>query len=396
MKKTFVFILAVLLILAAAVPPVFASSSSPQTGDTDALAEDTSEETYPQDYIPTVNYYIGQVLLVEKVNYLEDISLDYNLVRQTCEVKIISGPFKDRVYTIVNTVDSTDPKSLDLNVGDKVMLCVEMTEDDTEISNIYIDDYYRVNYVMILFGVTMLVLLAVSLFRGLKMLVNITAFLASFAFIFIPLFFRGVSPALIMVPVCALFAFANVMVEIHFGERGWYTFLSVAVALGVTALVAYIGEMLCHTYGLNETEITMLMYSNQHIKFDLSGLNIALSMLVALGAAIDVNIYISEYMESYKTNAPYMSRMDLFSYGMEVGREALDRDVLTLMFASFATIIPSWVVYSSYSTPLMQLLNMDIVAGQLVRLLSGIIGVAVSVPLNCWIHSLVLKGRSLY
>lgn len=391
MKKTLTVLAAVIFIVMFIAVPVLADS-----GAADTTGSADSADSANGDYTPTIKYYQGVVLKVDRLTYVEDSSLDYNTVKQTSEVEILTGPYKGRVYTVENSIQLDDPKRLELAVDDKVMLSAELTQDGEEINNIYIYDFYRVNWLLIAAAVAFAVLIAVCLGRGVKALVNMIVFVVLFYFYYVPLVLKGISPVLLMLPVCFAFAFINILWDLQMSSRGFSALASALLAMCISGLVGMLTEKLGHTVGLGDTELNMLMYSQEHVALNFTGLSFALSMLISLGAVVNVSVYVSEYMFAYKQSSPYVTISKLFKYGMDVGREAVERNVLTLFFAAAASMAPYWIAYSSFSTPLLELLNMDIIATQMFRLFAGMIGIAVSMPLNAWLHSRILKGNSLY
>ena len=79
---------------------------------------------------------------------------------------------------------------------------------------------------------------------------------------------------------------------------------------------------------------------------------------------------------------PQMNSWELFTSGMNVGRDVMGTMTTTLILAFFGGSLGIWVLDYAYDLPYLQLINSNSVGIEIMQGLSGSIGVIVTVPLT--------------
>ncbi len=147
--------------------------------------------------------------------------------------------------------------------------------------------------------------------------------------------------------------------------------------------------------GMSTEEASMLLYIPQGIQFDFKALLFSGILLGALGAVMDVAMSIASSIEEvYKANKE-LSRGELFSAGMEVGKDVMGTMSNTLILAYTGSSIPLLLLFMAYDTPLVRMLNLDIIATEIVRSLAGSIGLILTIPLTAVVTVLLLKPEPI-
>ncbi len=379
MKKTALLIITILILLCCT--PVLAASTT-----TDTSTDDT----------PQVYYYKGEVLRVETITFEQDNSLSYDEIKQISDIKIKQGDFEGRVYTIENNVKYSDPKQLILSVGDNVMLSAELTDDGTEIQTIHIYDYYRINQVIAVIVIAVILLCGVCWLKGLRALISMVIVSLGLILYFVPLMLNGYSPILLIIPLCAVIAFLNIAWDLGVNIKGFSALLGTIAGISIAGITGYLFEHTAHLIGLGETELNMLYYMPNHLSLDYTGLTSACVMLIALGAVIDICTDMVFEMAVMKDNNPYISRRKLFLFGLRSGRGYMSRNVNTVFFILIASMLPIWILFVGYSTPFVEMVNMDVLSIQLFRAMGAIIGIVVCMPVTSYFYTILGKRNSLY
>lgn len=95
-----------------------------------------------------------------------------------------------------------------------------------------------------------------------------------------------------------------------------------------------------------------------------------------------------------KTNTldPSLTPRQLFRSGMNIGRDAMGTMANTLVLAFAGTSLNMMIFIYAYDVSYVQLINTDFVAIEVIRALSGSIGIILTVPLVAFI-SAALLGR---
>ena len=78
---------------------------------------------------------------------------------------------------------------------------------------------------------------------------------------------------------------------------------------------------------------------------------------------------------------------------MNVGKDIMGTMINTLILAYAGTSIPLMLVFMAYETSMRKIVNMDIIATEIVRSLAGSIGLIFTIPLTALIASLLIRGQ---
>ena len=401
LRRKLSLILVLILILSAVLVPaaVFAEDGGEgSSGQDDGSAQqDPGGEAPPSSAPmgPRVNYYKARIVKVVTLTQKEDETLITGEVVQQCMVEIVAGPFKNRVYQIdLITFESSVDFRL-FEAGDTVMVACEL-DKNSEIKSIYIYDYYRVENLILLGAIAVAVVLVIGFSAGVRFAVSVVLFALSYQFFFVPFMLRGYSPIILIIPICLAIIVLNIFYELGFTRSSVIALCGTFIAVLVASTMGLLAENTAHLTGLGDSELSLLQYMPGHTAMDLSGLTFALAMLMSLGAAMSVSCTIVTEMAEARELNQYISRVDLFRYGMHSGRNILSRSLLSLFFASLVSVVPTWIVYAGYSTPVYEILNLNQVASQFFKITSAVVGVALSVPFTSMLFAYTLKSRSLY
>ncbi|MBO4361075.1 MAG: YibE/F family protein [Eubacteriaceae bacterium] len=344
---------------------------------------------------PKINYYKAEIVKVVTLTQKEDETLTTGEVVQQCMVEIVSGPFKNRVYQIdlISFESSVDFRLYE--AGDTVMVACEL-DKNSEIKNIYIYDYYRVDKLIVLGIIAIAVVMVIGFAAGIRFAVSMVIFGLSYHYFFVPFMLKGYSPIILIIPICLVIIFLNIFYELGFTRSAVIALSGTFIAVLVASSMGLLAEHTAHLTGLGDSELSLLQYMPGHGAIDLSGLTFALAMLMSLGAAMSVSCTICTEMAEARELNQYISRIDLFRYGMHTGRNILSRSLLSLFFASLVSVVPAWIVYAGYSTPVYEILNLNQIASQFFKISAAVVGVALSVPFTSMLFAYTAKSRSLY
>lgn len=395
MKKILIFMITAVLLITSAVIAVspagaYAESYDPEIGDqgTDPMISSAGNGN--------IGYYRAEVVKVVRITDEEDESLTADEVISVCSVKILSGKFRDRVYTISVNGNLNDVDLKLYEAGDRVMVSCELNYDGSDIRNIYIYDYYRVGTMLLFLAAALAIVAMIGFMAGIRFTASVAIFALSYHFFFVPLMLRGLSPILLIIPICLVIALLNIFSELGFTKQSLFAISGTLLAVLTASLIGLYAEKLGALTGLGDSELALLQYMPGHSDIDLSGLTFALSMLMSLGAAMSVSCTICTEMSEAKEMNQYISRLNLYRYGMHAGRNILSRSLISLFFAAMVSVVPGWIVYSGYSTPINQLMNLNYIASQFFRIGAAVIGVSLSVPFTSMLYAYSTRSRSLY
>ncbi|MFP4200610.1 MAG: YibE/F family protein, partial [Clostridia bacterium] len=175
------------------------------------------------------------------------------------------------------------------------------------------------------------------------------------------------------------------------------THKTAAAILGTVAGVLFAGILAsvfgnsAHLMGLHTQEAQFLMFSSE-TPFDFRGLLFAGMILGALGAVMDVSISIASAVEEVHRVGKSNRFSTLVISGMNVGRDVLGTMSNTLILAYTGSSLPLILLLVAHRADFVSVANMDIMATEVIRALSGSVGLILCVPVTA-ISAAWLKSR---
>lgn len=342
----------------------------------------------------------GEELVLEK--YEKALVLEVNdagsnpeaqesmFTEQIIKVKIMSGKYKGKVMEARNSLSGSKGWDLIVKPGDKVVLY--MTEENGQISEVYIADMARSAYLNYLIIGFILSIIIIGGIKGIKSLVALGFTILAIYKVLLPALMKGYAPIPVTVAVLVIVTLLTMFIV------GGITRKSVAATLGtvggviVAGLIAmYIGD-LAHLTGYATEESRMLLYVD-NFKVDMKGLLFAGIIIGALGAVMDVAMSIASAIDEIKKANPGLSKAQLIRAGMNVGRDIMGTMSNTLILAYTGGALPLLLLFMAYNTPGIRIFNAEMIATEIVRAVAGSIGLIFSVPITAVIAGILSEAE---
>ncbi|MEN8098773.1 MAG: YibE/F family protein, partial [Chloroflexota bacterium] len=170
--------------------------------------------------------------------------------------------------------------------------------------------------------------------------------------------------------------------------------MGLGVSLLVTGILAAASMDWGHMTGFSSDEATFLVAAID-TPLDLRDLLLGGIIISVLGVLDDVCIgQASTILELRKAN-PALKWRNLFQRGMRVGRDHIASVVNTLMMAYIGAAMPLFLLLFVSNTPMLQTLNRELLAEEIVRTLVGSLGLIMAVPITSVIASLVAQNLEI-
>lgn len=253
-------------------------------------------------------------------------------------------------------------------------------------------DHVRRPSLVLIFAIFVFTVVIVNRKKG---LLSLLAMLYSFAILFLvvlPLLLKGISP----VPTAILGA--TLIAPVSFTlSHGWNKKTAVAVAgtlisLVITGVLAALFAKFSHLTGLAAEEAAFLFTGGfENINFQ--GLTLAGIIIAGLGVLDDVCITQSSVVKQLKSAQSKLKFKELFNRGMEVGRDHITSVVNTLILVYTGASLPLLLLFMNAEQSLGQVLNYEILAEEIVRTLTGSIGLVLAVPITTALAAYVFSNN---
>lgn len=362
MKKLGSWIIAV-LVAAVLVGPVQAQTDIPY--------EDDWEPDYTNEIVR------GRVLDVSEHEDIEDNW--FFTGRQIVTVEITSGKFKGHVDEIENLFTGIPYRDIEVRKDDQILVLLEL--DEGRLHGVELYDVARDRYIYIAVAIFIFLVILVARVKGLKALG--TLFLMGFVIMrwLLPLILDGHNPLLLTVLFSSLITLATLLIVGGFNAKTAAAITGTIGGVIAAGVFAWIAGNAARLTGFSE-EAQMLFFADLPVDLDIRGLLFAGIIIGALGAVMDVSMSIASSVSEIRSANPLLSFKGLFRAGFNVGKDVLGTMVNTLILAYTGGALPLLLLFMANNMNYMRVINMDLVATEVIRAIAGSFGMLVAVPLT--------------
>ncbi len=324
----------------------------------------------------------------EKIEEVEGITAQVQYVR----VEILSGKFKGQTVQVENHLSHNMAYDIPVKAGDKVVVGIEEYEDG--FVEVYISDYARQSYISYLLALFILLIIFIGRQKGIKAVITLAITVFIILKLMLPLMLRGINPIPISVLASILITLITILIISGLNVKSISAIVGTTSGVIIAGIIAYFVGSQVRLTGLSGEEATMLMFIPQGVDFDFRGLLFSGIILGALGAIMDVGMSIASSIEEIHNANKNFTRKELFNSGMNVGKDIMGTMTNTLILAYTGSSIPLLLLFMAYETSLIKVINLDIIATEIVRSLSGSIGLVLTIPLTALVSTLLIKREN--
>lgn len=301
---------------------------------------------------------------------------------QTLTIKVLEGADEGRTVTFEN--DFTQ-----LEEGD--VFYVRHTVGGFDLETWAVSDPYRLD-ILLWIGLAFLAL--VFFFGGLQGIRGLASLAGSLVLIFyllLPSIHNGISPILVSLGVASLIILVGSYITHGFNRTTTAAMLGMIATIIVTGIATYFAIDLAQLSGFTSDENVYLNF-NTDGRIDMVGLLFGGIMIGLLGVLYDSAIGQAVAVEElFRASAKY-TRRQVYLRGLRIGREHIGALVNTLAIAYVGASLPLLLLLKQSTASPLYLLNSEIFATEIIRILMSSIGIILAVPLTTLIATYMLKG----
>jgi uncharacterized membrane protein len=251
-------------------------------------------------------------------------------------------------------------------------------------------DFERRSPMMWLTIAFIVLVIAFGRLRGALSLVGLAASLAVVLIFIVPAILDGESPLAVAVVGSFAVMLLTIALAHGLGAKGVAAILGTAASLLLVALLAEVFTNLTHLTGLSSEEPTLLQLEG--VTVDFQGLLLAGMVIGALGVLDDVTVSQSSTVIALRAANPALGFGELYRRAIVVGRDHVSATVNTLVLAYAGASLPVLLIFSSGELGLIDAVNVELVAQQVVAMLVGSIGLIAAVPITTALAAALSRG----
>ena len=227
--------------------------------------------------------------------------------------------------------------------------------------------------------------------KGLRALVGLGLSLAVLTAFVLPAVLEGADPLAVALVGSAAIALTALYLAHGVSARTTTAVLGTLLSLAVVGVLSAVFVDLARFTGLSDEEATFLQVFAAQV--DLRGLLLGGFVIGALGVLDDVTVtQVSAVWELKQANPRYGFR-DLYGSAVRIGRDHIASTVNTLVLAYAGASLPLLLLFTQADQGLLDVVNGEAVAVEIVRTLCGSIGLVAAVPFTTALAALVVGGE---
>ncbi len=300
---------------------------------------------------------------------------------QDLELMLTSGESKGQKVHVHNE-NLPVANIREYQVGDKVVL---YRQPDTD--NYTIADVVRRPVLAWLFGIFVVAAVLVGHWQGVASLAGLATSFVLIFFWIVPRIAAGANPVTMVILGCL------VIIPVMFIlSHGWNQTTLVAMTATLLAMLFTGGLIVifvnwARLTGLASEEAGFLLAMNPDL-MDFQNLLIAGMLFATLGVLDDVTISQAAIVAELRAADPEIDFMRLYAGASKIGRDHIASMINTLILVYAGASFPLLLLFHLSEESLSLVLNYEIIADEIVRTLTGSIGLIMAVPLTtllaCW------------
>ncbi len=336
------------------------------------------------------NYSIGTI---DEVLEETEFSYEDNTYSQLLKVSSSDG----NTYEIINGDGLQPINRVQLKEPGEQVVLYSYGATDEQIQTV-LSDSYRIPTIVWLSILFAVIVIWVGRRKGiLSILGMVMSMLVLLKFI-IPQILLGANPIVISLFGSLLIGSATVYLSHGYSLKSHIALFSMMASLGAVSLLSFIAVKTAHMYGLGSEEAAFLQVGST-ANINLQGLLLGGIMLGALGVLDDVTVSQVSVVFQLRAAKKSIKFTELYNRALEVGRDHVASLVNTLVLAYAGANIPLFLLFTlNESVPTWVTLNSEIIVEEVIRTLTGSIGLVLAVPFTTLIaatFAMKLKKKEL-
>lgn len=298
--------------------------------------------------------------------------------KQRYTIEYLSGPLKGQIRTLSSDIDS-NPYDLKPVPGDKVVILMQPNPEGGE-RLAFLEGFDRLGVMIWLVILFVFALVILAGWQGFKVAFSILLSVALIGLVLIPAFLKGINPIPVAIFLSVVFTSLSCVLSMGWNKKSWITIAGTLCGVLTAYFISVVFGNWARLGGLATEEDRLFFSKNPTL--DPRGLMFSGIIIAAMGVVEDVAVSIASGVAEIRKANPKLNIKKLFHSGMIIGRDHMGAVANTLIFAYAGASLSTLLLYNQYGGSWLKFLNFDIVSDEILRSLSGTIGLVLTVPIT--------------
>lgn len=303
---------------------------------------------------------------------------------QTIRAELLEGPKEGKIVTIENDY-------LELEAGDRFYMSHSVLQDGSEVYGVVTID--RLGALWWLVGFFVLAVIVFGGWQGVRSLVALAGSFFAIFYVLMPGLIGGWPPLLTSFFVATVILSVAIFFTHGFNRESMVAFAGTMLAVLATGVFAIIAVSVTKLSGFAAEESVYLNFNTKGT-LDFTGLLLGAIIIGTLGVLDDIAITQAAVVSELFAARPDMGKLEAYRRAIRVGREHVGALVNTLVLAYTGASLPLLLLFYLSPAAPTSIINMEIVATEIVRAIVGSIGLILTVPLVTLLAVWFLYGHT--
>lgn len=200
------------------------------------------------------------------------------------------------------------------------------------------------------------------------------------------------NPIILTIIACTGISCINLFYINKVNSKTVAAFISTIITITMLLLFIYLITKKAMIQGFGEEEVDELSIFSLYLGVDFFKIGASVIIMSTIGAVTDIAISITSPMQEIYYHNPSMSRKDLFTSGMTIGKDILGSNTNTLFFAFIGGYMALLIWFKDLSYSFGEIVNSKIFSAEMITIFSAGIGIALIIPIVSWIYAYYLAS----
>lgn len=228
--------------------------------------------------------------------------------------------------------------------------------------------------------------------QGVRAVLSLALSIGAILFVLIPALKLGYPPALVSLGIAGVILAVTLFFTHGFKPRVVVTFLGTFGAVFITCIIAWVWVEWMRFTGFGDDASVYLNFATGG-KIDLAGLLLGGIIIGLLGVLDDVSITQASVVQELKGANPDLGFKALYTKALRVGKDHVGSLVNTLALAYAGASLPLLLLYGYSESSMWVILNQEVIAAEVLRIVVGSIGLILAVPLTTALAAWYFKDK---
>jgi len=275
--------------------------------------------------------------------------------------------------------------------GDQVLVN-ELSMIDGE-NRYIITDVVRKKTIYYIIGFFILLVLLLYKKQGWRALLSLFFSFLVIIFIIAPLILQGKNPLLVTISGASLILLLMMYLTYGFNKKTHSALIGIITSLVIGGFLAYLFVHLASLSGFVQEEASFII-SLGYEQVDMRGLLLAAIIIGMLGVLDDMAINQASAVNELISLDKNLTAKELYKKAMQIGKDHISSMINTLLFAYIGAAFPLFLLFVIKQPPFDTfggVLNNEIVATEIIRILAGSSALLLAAPITTWIAVKMIK-----